>query len=65
MSCSFQEDSPLTGNWGEKEACVLDCSSLEWNFYLAELGKGREGMSLSSNTTDPHFSYLVLIGFLE
>lgn len=40
------EDSPLTGNCGEREP-VSGCISLVWNFHHAKLGWEREAVGLS------------------
>ena len=63
-SCSFWEEGPLTGSWGERESCVLDLqqSGVECLPYWAGRREGRN--SLNSNTADFHifteFSLILL-----
>lgn len=57
LSFTSQEDGPPSGSRGEREACILGCTSVVWHFLLSELTleAGRE--VFVSNTTDFHLSY--------
>lgn len=58
-SCSFWEESPLTGSWDKRDPCLLGCSSLARGPCLTEMGEEKERVVLV------HISYQIFVDFLE